>query len=187
MLPTDEEPPRARECERHGLPDRTAFRFPRRQRRFEAVPMPSAVWTHLQQGMIPVDPSPRSQAERLTAPGPTRGAMNWHDDETLQQVAVRAENEISRHDAPASYDTLVRYRCECGDARCDSTIVLTKDEYEAARGNGARFLIASDHENPETDLVVSQTQSFATIAKLPGRQRDLATAGDPRGFALAVG
>lgn len=106
--------------------------------------------------------------------------MDWHDAETGRQIVVRAANEGFQGADGRSRDALVEYRCECGDARCLSTILLTDEEYGAARGHGARFLIACDHENPETDIVVAQTASFAFVEKFAGRQRDLAVEKDPR-------
>ena len=46
--------------------------------------------------------------------------------------------------------------CECSDPACRSRIHLTRLEYEAVRGYPTRFAIATDHENPEVDQLVSE-------------------------------
>jgi len=58
------------------------------------------------------------------------------------------------------------------------SIRLTRPEYEAVRGYSTRFAIATDHENPEIDQLVSEgggTPSSRRLREGPtriGRQTD---------------
>lgn len=61
-----------------------------------------------------------------------------------------------------------RVRCECGDARRDCAIELTRTEYESVRESPTRFAIVRNHENPESDTVVAEYEGHAVIEKLVG-------------------
>jgi hypothetical protein len=73
------------------------------------------------------------------------------------------------------------YRCECSDGLCAVVISLSRVEYEAVRADGLRFIIATDHENPELDLLISEHGRYSVVAKLPGEPARIALGSDPRG------
>lgn len=72
--------------------------------------------------------------------------------------------------------------CECSDARCTQLIALTRSEYEAVRAEPTRFVIAVDHENPESDHVVAENSRFATVQKFYGPAIRIARSTDPRRY-----
>ena len=72
------------------------------------------------------------------------------------------------------------YRCECSDGLCAAVVSLTRLEYEAVRADGLRFLIATDHENPELDRLVIEHDRYSIVAKLPGEPARIALRSDPR-------
>jgi hypothetical protein len=109
---------------------------------------------------------------------------DWREEEVMNETRSREINEwIDESDGlKRSSDgaAAVSYICECSDDACISTIDLTRTEYEEVRADGTHFAIATNHESPDLDLVVSERVGFAIIAKLPGLPARLANASDPR-------
>ena len=54
--------------------------------------------------------------------------------------------------------------CECGDRECACSIELTKPEYELVRGHATYFVLAVNHENPESDCVISECARYAVVS-----------------------
>jgi hypothetical protein len=90
-----------------------------------------------------------------------------------QQCLIRDANEaIERMNDRLTVDAArLELRCECGDPACLARISPTHAEYEAVRGYGSRFLVAVNHENPETAMVVSQNERFAVVDVVAGDAR----------------
>ena len=110
---------------------------------------------------------------------------NWRVEEAGNQVHFRDFNEWIKASNRRMGDTdpTHGYICECTDGSCRQPVELNDQEYEAIRADGARFVMAVNHENPEFDLVVAQNKRFATIEKLPGESARIALDSDPRGAA----
>lgn len=115
----------------------------------------------------------------------------WRDQEARNETVFREMNEWTReaNDArlgvdlaidPIDVDTFGIYLCECSDSRCTDPISLTRQEYESVRSVSIRFAIALDHENPEIDRVVTESERFATVEKFHGSGGRIARATDPR-------
>lgn len=85
----------------------------------------------------------------------------------LTQIAVRSVNEwireANRAFGPSS--AMDRYRCECGDPACDTTIELTEGEYEAVRAESTRFVVTVNHEDPG-ECVISEQRRFAIVGTI---------------------
>ena len=60
-------------------------------------------------------------------------------------------------------ERLTAFVCECGDGDCSQWIELTKPEYERVRGHSTHFAIAVDHENPESESVISECARYAVV------------------------
>ena len=107
---------------------------------------------------------------------------DWRKAEGRRQVRSRGTNEWieGATDSFGADEPLAVYLCECGDPDCEGHISLTRAEYEAVRRHGARFAIALDHENPEVERVVVETERYAVIEKLPGPRAEYAHVTDPR-------
>ena len=71
----------------------------------------------------------------------------------------------------------VPYLCECDDVRCHEPILLTAEEYERVRADGATFLIAPGHSS-EGD-VLEPHERYLIVRKQDGGG-ELARALDPR-------
>jgi hypothetical protein len=59
-------------------------------------------------------------------------------------------------------------------------ISLTRAEYEIVRGDPTHFALATNHENPELDLVVVQYERYTVVQKWLKEAAMIAYATDPR-------
>jgi hypothetical protein len=105
---------------------------------------------------------------------------DWREQQVVNETRSREINEWIDESNESSGDMASPFVCECSDGACPSTITLTHLEYEEVRAHGTYFAIATDHESPDLDLMVSERLGFAIIRKLPGMPARLATASDPR-------
>lgn len=74
----------------------------------------------------------------------------------------------------------VRMVCECGRPECELRIAITVAEYEDARRDARRFVVADDHVMPEVERVVTETGRYTVVAKREGTPAAVAEASDPR-------
>jgi hypothetical protein len=108
---------------------------------------------------------------------------DWRKQEVENETRSREINEWideSNESNESNAEPASPFVCECSDGECTSTIELTHVEYEEVRAHGTHFAIATDHESPDLDLMVSERIGFAIIRKLPGFPARLANASDPR-------
>jgi hypothetical protein len=82
--------------------------------------------------------------------------------------------------ASVSPEGYVRMVCECGLPDCELRIAITVVEYEDARRDARRFVVASDHVIPDVERVVTETERFTVVQKLEGTPAAVAEASDPR-------
>jgi hypothetical protein len=107
---------------------------------------------------------------------------SWRQRESEKQVRARDANESAAKTVAAtrSRHGLDWFVCECGDRRCTSVISLTLAEYEAVREYATHFAIARDHENPESERVIEETERFAVIETVSPEATKLARRSAPR-------
>ena len=91
--------------------------------------------------------------------------------EARHQTRTRAFNEWieGANESMGSHSGTDPFRCECGDSACTFPISLTRAEYECVRAHAARFAVAHNHENPESDQVVAEHERYSIVEKLVGR------------------
>jgi hypothetical protein len=70
--------------------------------------------------------------------------------------------------------------CECDNPQCTDRVRATLAEYEAVRESGARFLIASGHENNEVEEVRGRGTGFSLVEKVKPLVRQTAQQLNPR-------
>ena len=75
--------------------------------------------------------------------------------------------------------TLHEYFCECADVDCTIRVELTLGEYESARSNGTRFIVASGHERPQIERVIFECDRYVLVEKVGGGGDEAAKL-DPR-------
>jgi hypothetical protein len=56
--------------------------------------------------------------------------------------------------------------CECADPECGHPLAAPLEDYERVRADGARFLIAPQHEEIEHEQVVETRAGYRIIEKL---------------------
>jgi hypothetical protein len=70
--------------------------------------------------------------------------------------------------------------CECGNSTCVERIAMTLQDYEEVRSDPKRFFVIKGHELPEFEKIVSETENFLVVEKLPGGPAGVAIRDDPR-------
>ena len=71
--------------------------------------------------------------------------------------------------------------CECANAGCGERLAATLDEYEQVRADGARFLVAPGHVEPQYEQVIARRGDHQVVAKSKdARLADAARELDPR-------
>lgn len=101
------------------------------------------------------------------------------------QARVREANEaIEEARDNTGHGPLEVYICECSDPTCTAAVRLSRREYEGVRAFPTHFLVAVDHEDPEVDTLLVESDRYSTIAKLPGVAARYALDTDPRGPEL---
>jgi hypothetical protein len=73
-----------------------------------------------------------------------------------------------------------RMMCECGRPDCERLIAITVAEYEDARRDARRFVVAREHVIPDVERVVAETDRFVTVEKREGTPTAVAESTDPR-------
>jgi hypothetical protein len=105
--------------------------------------------------------------------------VTWREREARNEARFRTQNEWVET-AGALSGSLFAFVCECGDGECGRSIRLSAAEYEFVRATSNRFVIAPDHENPECEVVISESARFAVIDKIEGWGLRISRETDPR-------
>ena len=93
--------------------------------------------------------------------------------------AVNRELEQASEDAGRDAGDQVEVLCECGEDGCSATLALTIADYDEAHGQRDRFVVASGHEDPEIERVVTRKQHYLVVDKF-GEAEDVAEAEERR-------
>jgi hypothetical protein len=88
--------------------------------------------------------------------------------------SVRELTDDNGHDG-----RLHEFFCECADVDCTIRVKLTTTEYEAARSEGTRFIVAWGHEEREHERIVLETDRYLLVEKTGGGGDEAAKL-DPR-------
>ena len=106
----------------------------------------------------------------------------WRDKEARNQAVFREVNERIEQVAEDFGPDRGRNRmiCECGNSDCTEPIELTAAEYEQVRAHASHFIVALNHENPETESIVEQNDRFAVVETYAGASSRIARGTDPR-------
>ena len=105
----------------------------------------------------------------------------WRDKEARSQALFREVNErIEQLAGDFGSDGHNPLICECGNPECTEQIELSPAEYEGVRAHASRFVVALNHENPETESIVEQNERFAVVETFAGETSRIARETDPR-------
>ena len=101
------------------------------------------------------------------------GAVSgWRDKEARNQaLSARSTSRLSnsRKDIAPT-----------GNPDCTQQVGLTAAEYERVREHASRFVVALNHENPETESIVEQNERFVIVETFAGASSRIARETDPR-------
>ena len=105
---------------------------------------------------------------------------SWRDREVGTQARSREDNESRARAGGPGNSGLSSFGCECGDDGCSCAVRLTRAEYESVRAHSTRFVIAPDHENPESEQVIEEHERFAVVDTVSGEAVKVARRSNPR-------
>jgi hypothetical protein len=108
------------------------------------------------------------------APRPTEREIEELREKRLaaNEVFFRELNEKLERRTDDS-DTVIVV-CECADPDCAQRLTLSRGEYESARAEPVRFVVAPGHVEREIEEVISRTERFELVRKI-GVGREVAT------------
>jgi hypothetical protein len=108
--------------------------------------------------------------------------MTDREDRIAKNEAVSREiNEgIEEAMTSVSPEGYVRMLCECGRPSCDRLIAIAVAEYEDARDDPRRFVVAAEHVIPDVERVVAETERYVVVEKREGAPAEIAEESDPR-------
>ena len=120
------------------------------------------------------------RSERLPA-ARGRSMKDSRDKEARNQALFREVNERIEQVAEGfGFVGDGSFICECGNAQCVQPIEVSHGEYERVRAHASRFIVALDHENPQTESVVEQNDHYAVVEAYAGISARIARETDPR-------
>jgi hypothetical protein len=88
-----------------------------------------------------------------------------------ERIAESAQS-FGAHDAS--------FVCECVDPSCTDRLTADLDEYEHVRADGATFLLADRHEDPEVERVVERHRAYNVVRKVQRKVVETVKRLDPR-------
>jgi hypothetical protein len=97
-----------------------------------------------------------------------------HDRVSRNEAMYRAVNrEIEQvsEDAGGGGDDRLEVLCECGEDGCSTTLTLTIAEYDETHGQRDRFVVASGHEDPQIEHVVTRKEHYLVVDKFGEAER----------------
>ena len=82
----------------------------------------------------------------------------------LEMVRVNEELGGGAHDR-------LEILCECGDDGCDTTLDVSRAEYEEGHQQRDRFMVAPGHEDEQIEHVVKRTPEYLVVDKFGHAER----------------
>jgi hypothetical protein len=82
------------------------------------------------------------------------------------ESSFRDVNERIAETAEQVGSDSVELVCECDDPECGTRIEASLDDYEETRADGAHFLVAPGHEDPEKERVLRTRPGYRVVEKL---------------------
>ena len=107
-----------------------------------------------------------------------RFARNEAAFRLLNERAVAVTKELALEGVAAEPDRL-ECACECADPDCLVRLYVRSPDYELARADPGRFLVAAGHVNPEIERMIFELDGAVIVEKHPG-ERQVAVETDPR-------
>jgi hypothetical protein len=88
----------------------------------------------------------------------------------------RDSNELVVEESDRPYPDII---CECAKLGCVARVQIRRDEYEAVREQGDRFVVAPGHEDGSVETVIERHPTYFVVRK-HGQAGETALELDPR-------
>jgi hypothetical protein len=91
-----------------------------------------------------------------------------HDRVAQNEAMYRAVNrqiEEASAEAGGAPNEQLEVLCECGEDGCNKTLALTITEYDEAHVQRDRFIVASGHEDPQIEVIVTRKEDYLVVDK----------------------
>ena len=109
---------------------------------------------------------------------------DWRELEEVGRGVFRGVNEriavLAWRFAGNDATSPAQFVCECGDAGCIAPVSVTLAVYEFVRDEPRRYLIAPNHEDPETETVIATGVEHTIVETLAGSASKIAENTHPR-------
>jgi len=96
------------------------------------------------------------------------------------EALFRDVNERIAESAERFNAETTQFVCECADPNCTHRVEASLDEYEEVRADGATFMLAPGHEQPDIERVVEKRGRFHVVEKVQRTVRETVRRLDPR-------
>jgi hypothetical protein len=98
------------------------------------------------------------------------------------EVVFREVNERLRElgESFSLVSELAEFVCECGNSGCTERVQMPLSDYEHIRSDPKWFLVVNGHEAPDYERVITESEYYAIVEKLPGGPAGIAIRADPR-------
>ncbi len=98
---------------------------------------------------------------------------DWNGVGARTHAVVREVNDRIREVAAETGAEPRAFFCECADPRCTKEVLLTLEEYDAARSHRTLVLVRPEHAVAGVGSVVAETSRFALVETLGATARVL--------------
>jgi len=108
--------------------------------------------------------------------------MGEREESIARNEALFREVNERIHDVPPEGPVPEHsgFLCECGDAACTETVMLSLEEYESVRADPMTFAVLPTHVAPDVEDVVARIdERFVVVRKHP-EEAAIARETDPR-------
>jgi len=85
--------------------------------------------------------------------------------------AVNLEVERVSEELGGGRNDRLEILCECGEDGCDTTLDVSRGEYEETHQQGDRFMVAPGHEDEQIERVVRRTPEYLVVDKFGAAER----------------
>jgi len=98
-----------------------------------------------------------------------------HTEALFRDVNERIAESAARFDVDAT-----QFICECADPNCTHRVEATLVEYEEVRADGATFMLAPGHDEPDIERVIADKGRFHVVEKIQSTAREVVRRLNPR-------
>jgi hypothetical protein len=80
------------------------------------------------------------------------------NEERVEAISTSRSERVSR-------DLLMLFNCECDDAKCESLISISSEEYEKAHSKTKYFIVLPGHVRADLEENIASFKDYVIVAK----------------------